>query len=84
LWRKELQSPNGEGANGGGSREAGEIAKRDDRPSIAASGFCRKWQNALRVNFYPPQGDSRAASTMPIVARNTPPSSIARCSLPMA
>jgi hypothetical protein len=39
-------------------REAGEIAKRDGRASIAAAGFSRKWQNALRVNFYPPQGDS--------------------------
>src|SRR4051812_18715685 len=39
-------------------RDAGEIAKRDGRASIAASGFSRKWQNALRVNIYPPQGDT--------------------------
>jgi hypothetical protein len=39
-------------------REAGEIAKRDGRASIAGAGFSRKWQNALRVNIYPPQGDS--------------------------
>lgn len=39
-------------------REAGEIAKSKGRASIAASGFSRKWQNALRVNIYPPQGDS--------------------------
>src|SRR3954453_19221142 len=39
-------------------REAGEIAKRDGRASIAAAGFSRKWQNALRVNIYPLQGDS--------------------------
>jgi len=25
---------------------------------IAAGGLSRKWQNALRVNIYPPQGDS--------------------------
>lgn len=42
----------------GAVREAGEIAKRDGRTSIAAAGFSRKWQNALRVNIYPPQGDS--------------------------
>ena len=39
-------------------REAGEIAKSNGRASIAAAGFSRKWQNALRVNIYPPQGDS--------------------------
>jgi hypothetical protein len=39
-------------------REAGEIAKRNGRASIAAAGFSRKWQNPLRVNIYPPQGDS--------------------------
>src|ERR1700745_2725921 len=39
-------------------RDAGEIAKSNGRASIAAAGFSRKWQNALRVNIYPPQGDS--------------------------
>ncbi len=39
-------------------REAGDIAKNNSRASIAAAGFSRKWQNALRVNIYPPQGDS--------------------------
>jgi Family of unknown function (DUF6441) len=39
-------------------REAVEIAKRNERASIAAGGISRKWQNALRVNTYPPQGDS--------------------------
>ena len=39
-------------------REAGDIAKRNGRASIAAAGFSQKWQNALRVNIYPPQGDS--------------------------
>lgn len=39
-------------------RDAGEIAKRNGRSSIAAAGFSRKWQNALRVNIYPTQGES--------------------------
>ena len=39
-------------------QDAGDIAKRGGRSSIAAAGFSRKWQNALRVNIYPPQGES--------------------------
>jgi uncharacterized protein DUF6441 len=54
---KELQRPIAKAATAA-IREAGEIAKRDGRASIAAAGFSRKWQNALRVNIYPPQGDS--------------------------
>src|SRR4029078_10248040 len=54
---KEIQRPIAKAATAA-IREAGEIAKRDGRASIAAAGFSRKWQNALRVNIYPPQGDS--------------------------
>jgi hypothetical protein len=54
---KEMQRPIAKAATAA-VREAGEIAKRDGRASIAAAGFSRKWQNALRVNIYPPQGDS--------------------------
>jgi hypothetical protein len=36
--------------------EAGDIAKRDGRTSIAAAGFSRKWQNALRSRIYPAGG----------------------------
>src|SRR3954471_24126259 len=54
---KELQGPIAKAATAA-VREAGEMAKRDGRASIAAAGFSRKWQNALRVNIYPPQGDS--------------------------
>lgn len=54
---KETQRPIAKAATAA-VREAGEIAKRDGRASIAAAGFSRKWQNALRVNIYPPQGDS--------------------------
>src|SRR3954462_8054815 len=54
---KEIQRPIAKAATAA-IRDAGEIAKRDGRASIAASGFSRKWQNALRVNIYPPQGDS--------------------------
>ena len=39
-------------------KETGDIAKRGGRSSIAAAGFSRKWQNALRVNIYPPRGES--------------------------
>lgn len=54
---KEFQTPLAKAATAA-VREAGELAKRDGRASIAAAGFSRKWQNALRVNLYPPQGDS--------------------------
>jgi Family of unknown function (DUF6441) len=54
---KELQRPIAKAATAA-IREVGEIAKRNGRASIAAAGFSRKWQNALRVNIYPPQGDS--------------------------
>jgi hypothetical protein len=39
-------------------REAAELAKAEGRGSIAAAGFSRKWQNALRANLYPPNRDS--------------------------
>jgi hypothetical protein len=54
---KELQRPIAKAATAA-VREAGEIAKRNGHASIAAAGFSRKWQNALRVNVYPPLGDS--------------------------
>jgi len=54
---KEMQRPIAKAATAT-IREAGKIAKRDGRASIAAAGFSRKWQNALRVNIYPPRGDS--------------------------
>jgi hypothetical protein len=39
-------------------REAAELAKTEGRASIAAAGFGRKWQNALRSKVYPPNRDS--------------------------
>ncbi|RWH86453.1 MAG: hypothetical protein EOR77_21635 [Mesorhizobium sp.] len=33
--------------------EAGDIVKREGRADIAAAGFSKRWQNALRVNVYP-------------------------------
>ncbi|RWO90936.1 DUF6441 family protein [Mesorhizobium sp.] len=33
--------------------EAGDIVKREGRQDIAAAGFSKRWQNALRVNVYP-------------------------------
>jgi hypothetical protein len=47
---REIQRPIAKAATAA-IREAGEIAKRDGRASIAAAGFSRKWQNALRVNI---------------------------------
>src|SRR5690242_11406255 len=54
---RELRKPIARAATAA-IREAGQIAKRNGRSSIAAAGFSRKWQNALRVNVYPPQGES--------------------------
>lgn len=39
-------------------RAGGELAKVRGRLAIGAAGFSRKWQNALRVNVYPPKQDS--------------------------
>lgn len=54
---KEMERPIAKAATAA-VREAGEIAKRNGRASVAAGGLSRKWQNALRVKIYPPQGDS--------------------------
>jgi hypothetical protein len=43
-------------------RGAGELAKSGGRASIAAAGFSAKWQNALRVTYYPKSGDSLTAA----------------------
>jgi len=40
-------------AGTGAITEAGDIIKREGRSDIAAAGFSKKWQNALRVNVYP-------------------------------
>jgi hypothetical protein len=55
---EEMQRPIAKAATAA-VRKTGEIAKRTGRASIAAAGFFRKWQNALRVNIYPPQGERR-------------------------
>ncbi|TIX27301.1 DUF6441 family protein [Mesorhizobium sp.] len=44
--------------------EAGDIVKRDGRQDIAAAGFSRKWQNALRVNVYPRRRNSMNAAAL--------------------
>jgi hypothetical protein len=54
---REIEKPMARAATAA-IRDAGDIAKRGGRSSIAAAGFSRKWQNALRVNIYPPQGES--------------------------
>ena len=45
-------------------REAAELAKAGGRASIAAAGFSRKWQNALRANVYPRGRDSMRAAAL--------------------
>ncbi|RVD14310.1 hypothetical protein EN749_20220 [Mesorhizobium sp. M7A.F.Ca.ET.027.02.1.1] len=44
--------------------EAGDIVKREGRADIAAAGFSRKWQNALRVNVYPRRRTSINAAAL--------------------
>lgn len=39
-------------------REGGRIIKEQGRASIAAGGFSKRWQNALRVKSYPERGNS--------------------------
>jgi len=45
-------------------KEAGAIVKERGRGSIAAAGFSRKWQNALRVDVYPQRGVSVDAAAV--------------------
>ena len=54
---REVQKPIAKAATAA-MKDAGDVAKRTGRSSIASAGFSRKWQNALRVNIYPAQGDS--------------------------
>jgi len=37
----------------GAMKDAGDFAKQEGRKSIAAAGFKRKWQNALRAEVFP-------------------------------
>lgn len=37
-------------------RDAAEIAKNQGRANIAAAGFSKRWQNALRVDVFPDKG----------------------------
>lgn len=50
-----MQRPIAEAATGA-IREAADIAKVEGRASIAAAGFGRKWQNALRADAFPKKG----------------------------
>lgn len=44
--------------------EAGDIVKREGRQDIAAAGFSKRWQNALRVNVYPRRKLSMSAAAL--------------------
>jgi len=44
--------------------EAANMVKALGRADIAAAGFSRKWQNALRVNIYPKRGVSMDAAAL--------------------
>lgn len=48
----------------GAIKDAGDQIKSSGRANIAAAGFSRKWQNALRVNLYPPRGASADAALL--------------------
>lgn len=39
-------------------RDAGEAAKAEGRADIASAGFGKKWQNALRADYFPKRKDS--------------------------
>jgi hypothetical protein len=52
---RELNKPIAEAATAA-MKEASEIAKAEGRASIAAAGFSKRWQNALRVDVYPERG----------------------------
>jgi hypothetical protein len=49
---KELYVPGAKAATRA-IREIAEIVKSEGRASIAAAGFSKRWQNALRVDVYP-------------------------------
>lgn len=42
----------------GAVKDAAAQVKTEGRAAISAGGFGQKWQNALRVNVYPPSGNS--------------------------
>ncbi|RWN44766.1 MAG: hypothetical protein EOR96_00010 [Mesorhizobium sp.] len=44
--------------------EAADIVKREGRQDIAAAGFSKRWQNALRVNVYPRRKQSMNAAAL--------------------
>lgn len=44
--------------------DAADIAKREGRADIAAAGFSKKWQNALRTQVYPRRKTSMNASAL--------------------
>jgi hypothetical protein len=44
--------------------DAGELAKKGGRASIAAAGFSAKWQNALRADYFPKGRDSLSPAAL--------------------
>jgi Family of unknown function (DUF6441) len=59
-WRKAIEADQARMTKAAtvAVRGAGDMAKSFARASIAAAGFSAKWQNALRVRYYPASGDS--------------------------
>lgn len=53
----EIQKPIAEAATAA-VKEAAEVAKTEGRANIAQAGFGKKWQNALRADFFPKRGIS--------------------------
>lgn len=52
------------GASTAAVREAGNLAKIRARETIAAAGFSKRWQNALRLQVYPKTGESVNAAAL--------------------
>lgn len=51
--------------------DAGELSKKEGRADIAAAGFSTKWQNALRVDYYP-RGKKVSVDAAAVIHHNIP------------
>lgn len=58
---REMERPIAHAATGA-IKDAADQIKREGRLAIGATGFSKKWQNALRVNVYPSRRESTGAA----------------------
>lgn len=63
-WKAATRAMRGTiaGAATGAIRDAANQVKRQGRAKIAAAGFSKRWQNALRADVYPKRGTSIGAA----------------------